>query len=156
MDSTAVAGLATFRVAPCGYKNERDWASTPAHKGRSNLIIDVMLLVPCSLPSSSESPGTVLPAASLTARLRTPFWKRPIRGDYCGHVSWHHPIRAHLDEALLGVEVFVVVGPHHRVVIDHDAVLLQQEVNIRPEPKILHFTEQFNIFSEYLRLICFC
>ena len=69
-------------------------------------------------------------------------------------MSRYPPIRAHLDEALLWVEVFVVVGPHHRVVVDHDAVLLQQEVNIGPEPKILHFTiynEQFKIFSEYLR-----
>ena len=38
------------------------------------------------------------------------------------------------DEALLGVEVLVVVGPHHAVVVDHDAVLLQEEVDVRVEP----------------------
>ena len=37
------------------------------------------------------------------------------------------------DEALLGVEVLVVVGPDDAVVVDHDAVLLQEEVDVGVE-----------------------
>jgi hypothetical protein len=33
----------------------------------------------------------------------------------------------------LGMEVLVEVGPNHGVAVDHDAVLLQQEVDVRPK-----------------------
>jgi hypothetical protein len=32
------------------------------------------------------------------------------------------------------MEVFVEVGPHHRVTVHHDAILLKQEVYVGPKP----------------------
>ena len=41
-----------------------------------------------------------------------------------------HPVG---DEALLGVKILVVVRPHHGVRVDHDAVLLEEKIDVRVE-----------------------
>ena len=58
-----------------------------------------------------------------------------------GEVSPDSPVEHAVgDEALLRVEVLVVVGAHHAVRVHHDAVLLQKEVDVRVEALLTALT----------------
>ena len=53
-------------------------------------------------------------------------------GSAVGHTSDFWVEHSLVDECLLGMEVFIEGGPHDRVVVDRDPILLKEVVEIGP------------------------